>query len=105
MLQPEFTDLDDRDFLCLLPIYSLTEGIRNKELVDAKRTCLVLLEQMPLEETLPVELIKMAGLYGRFEALKGIHFPKDAEDYKAAKRRIVYEELFLLQLRLLLVRT
>jgi ATP-dependent DNA helicase RecG len=104
MIQPEFTNKGDAHFLCLMPVYPLTEGIRNKELVDAKRYCLEVLEQTPLAETLPNAVVNMAKLYGRFEAMRGIHFPKDADDYRASKRRIVYEELFLLQLRLLLIR-
>ncbi len=38
------------------------------------------------------------------QALVGIHMPKDAAEVEAAKRRLVFEELLLLQLKLLLRR-
>lgn len=53
-----------------------------------------------IEETLPESLIKKYKLFHRREALRAMHFPLNQEDVKQARRRFVYEEFLLFQLKM-----
>lgn len=53
-----------------------------------------------IEECLPHEIRESYKLLPVFEALEGVHFPKDAEHVKQARRRFVYEELLMFQLKM-----
>ncbi|MBM4763968.1 ATP-dependent DNA helicase RecG [Bacillus sp. B15-48] len=53
-----------------------------------------------IEELIPVELIERYRLMGRQDALKAIHSPANAEEAKQARRRFVYEEFLLFQLKM-----
>lgn len=53
-----------------------------------------------IEECLPHDIRESYKLLPVFEALEGVHFPKDAEHVKQARRRFVYEELLLFQLKM-----
>jgi ATP-dependent DNA helicase RecG len=53
-----------------------------------------------IEECLPHEIRESYKLLNVFEALEGVHFPKDAEHVKQARRRFVYEELLMFQLKM-----
>jgi ATP-dependent DNA helicase RecG len=54
-----------------------------------------------LEETLPNYLITKYKLYDINNAIKQIHFPDDFQKFNQARRRLVFEELFTMQLALL----
>ncbi|AZN42065.1 ATP-dependent DNA helicase RecG [Paenibacillus albus] len=58
-----------------------------------------------IEEMLPVELMDKHGLMPRKEAVMHIHNPEDIAMGQAARRRLVFEELFLFQLKLQAYRT
>ena len=91
------------------PVYPTTDKLTQKGL-DAKgirriqRTLIDLLTPGALPETLPDYLLSGFRLSQRFEALKNIHFPQTQADLDGAVRRLKFEELFLLQLRLLQVK-
>ncbi|MFC6038293.1 ATP-dependent DNA helicase RecG [Paenisporosarcina macmurdoensis] len=53
-----------------------------------------------LQECLPQDIRESYKLLPVFEALEGVHFPKDAEQVKQARRRFVYEELLMFQLKM-----
>ena len=53
-----------------------------------------------LEETLPTAFVKKYRLLGRQEALRVMHFPDSPEEVKQARRRFVYEEFLLFQLKM-----
>ena len=52
-------------------------------------------------DPIPLELRLRRGLVPRSEALEGIHFPSSAEVRDSSRRRLVYEELLLMQLFLM----
>ncbi len=54
-----------------------------------------------LEETLPDYIINKYNLYDTNKAIKSIHFPESFNDYNLARKRLVFEELFTMQLTLL----
>lgn len=51
-------------------------------------------------EVLPDGLLSRYKLLPRYEALHALHFPSGKEDMKQARRRFVYEEFFLFQLKM-----
>ncbi len=54
-----------------------------------------------LEETMPDYLLKKYNLLDINSAIDNIHFPKDFESYNLARKRLVFEELLVMQLALL----
>lgn len=53
-----------------------------------------------IEENLPPDLLARYRLMPRKEALQAMHFPATASDVKQARRRMVYEEFLLFQLKI-----
>ncbi|MGE7601838.1 ATP-dependent DNA helicase RecG [Peribacillus sp. NPDC097675] len=53
-----------------------------------------------IEENLPPQLLKTYKLMPRKDALRMMHFPSSAADVKQARRRFVYEEFLLFQLKM-----
>ena len=80
----------------LTPIYSLTEGLTNKQfrlfMHEALQT--EVLQTEP--EILPPALLAKRKLLGSTQALRGIHFPAGLAELDAAKARLAYEEFLLL---------
>lgn len=83
----------------ILPIYPLTEGLTNNELIKIINK--VLKEHLiHINEFLPEDLLRKYKLMGIREALYNIHFPKNKDEIKKARERLSYEELLTLQLGL-----
>lgn len=88
------------------PVYPSTDKLTQKGL-DAKglrklmRTLFDHLTPADVPETLPPYLLEAYRLLPRFEALQKLHFPENQQALDAATRRLKFEELFWLQLRLL----
>jgi ATP-dependent DNA helicase RecG len=81
------------------PVYSLKGNLRQPRFRKFMRSALdVTAGQM--EDPLPRDLRNRYQLLTLEEALEGIHFPKDSNHIKQARRRFVYEELLLFQLRI-----
>ncbi len=53
-----------------------------------------------INEILPAELVARYRLMPRYGAIQAIHFPQDFDDGKQARRRLMFEELFLFQLKM-----
>jgi ATP-dependent DNA helicase RecG len=84
----------------IIPIYPLTYELSQNILRQIIENGLKETENN-LEETLPEYLLEEYRLLGINEAIKGIHFPKDFDEYNKARDRLVYEELLVMQLALL----
>jgi ATP-dependent DNA helicase RecG len=81
------------------PMYSLKGSLHQKTFRKFMHQALQ--EVGPdLEECLPGDIRESYKLLPVFEALEGVHFPKDAEHVKQARRRFVYEELLMFQLKM-----
>ncbi len=90
----------------LYPVYSTTEklkfkGFSSKALAKIQKTLLQQLKPHDVVEILPPNLIAELKLMMRFDAIHNIHFPKNNAAQQQAERRLKFEELFLIQLRLL----
>jgi ATP-dependent DNA helicase RecG len=100
MSHPRVTWLDGEDDdppAKLLPLYSLTEGLSQW---DVRRTVATAVERFApaLEEAFSDELLDELGLMPLAEALAAIHAPANADELSRARRRFVFQELFVLQL-------
>jgi len=87
----------------ILPIYSLTSGISADVLRNAIRNALAEFSPSLVEE-LPEELRRKYKLAHVSWAFREIHFPSSEEELEIAKRRLVFEELFVLSLGLMHLR-
>ncbi|RQW75092.1 ATP-dependent DNA helicase RecG [Lysinibacillus composti] len=87
---------DDTDFE---PVYSLKGNIHQNKFRKYIRQALDVMGEETME-TLPLHLLEEYKLLPLTEALEGVHFPKDANHAKQARRRFVYEELLQFQLRI-----
>jgi ATP-dependent DNA helicase RecG len=56
----------------------------------------------PITEVLPEDMIERLGLIGRDEAIHAVHFPEERSDADRARARLVFDELFRLQVALAL---
>jgi len=87
-------------------IYPSTEKLSNKGI--SNRVMTKIMQQLFLEtkgrfaETLPISLMEELKLISKSEALFNIHFPKTPELLSRAKFRLKFEELFYIQLQLIL---
>lgn len=89
----------------LHPVYSLTETLRTRFL-DNKAFAKLMAElirqsQGKIRETLPPSILNNNKFLSKAECMVLIHFPPSSELLDQAKRRLKFEELFYIQLRLL----
>ncbi len=97
ILSPEFElSSQSQCTKCIVPIYPLTSGISQKFLrsaiADAYKNY-----QKYFRDTIPSEILKEHSLCSIEFAIKNIHFPKDTSALEIAKKRLVFEEFFILQ--------
>ena len=98
---PEYEILDSEDDLVhtgrLVPVYPSTQGLSQRVLRSlVKRALDATIDRV--EEFLPPDLLHRTGLIGLANAMRQIHYPDDWDAEKAAKRRLAFDELFLLQM-------
>lgn len=79
----------------ILPVYSTCDNLSQNMLRTMVQQ--VLAETLTVPNLLPQELCTKYDLLTRFEAIKYIHFPQDFSSLAAARKALVFEELFLLQ--------
>lgn len=93
-------DADEPDGLGrMLPVYRLTEGLSQGNLRSIMRGAIG--EFAPrLEEVFPPDYLAEHNLYGIGQALSQLHFPDNANNLAAARRRLVFQELLIMQLAL-----
>ena len=103
MNHPKVTWLDTENSgqqqQCLMPVYKLTDGINQKQM---RKIVSATVEQYSslVTEAFPDELRDSLDLCGISEAIRQIHSPKNQEQVESARARLVYQELFILQLAL-----
>ncbi len=80
----------------VVPVYPLTDGVPADLVREAIIAVLPFASQ--LRDPLPVALRNQYGLVGVKDAIANIHFPPDSDTLSAARRRLVFDEFFYLQL-------
>jgi len=93
----------------LEPVYPSTEKLKARSLNGRQigkltYTLFSQLQAKDIVENLPPEIADRHQLMPRYEAYKSIHFPETIEAYQLAVKRLKFEELFIAQIRLNLVR-
>ncbi|MCL2092565.1 MAG: ATP-dependent DNA helicase RecG [Treponema sp.] len=80
----------------ILPLYPLTAGLNQTQLRRLMQRALGEYAS-PLENELPLYIREKMGLLPKSQAIRAIHFPESEEELQSAKRSLIYEELFYLE--------
>lgn len=94
MEQPAMYQFDEYRKLVnvMQPIYSLTAGLSNKTVTKLVKGLLD--DKIQFEDFIPEQIRKEYELPEFVTAVKKIHFPNNFEEYKKARRRLVFNEFF-----------
>lgn len=96
---PEIREENDNS---MHPIYNLGAGITSKQIEKLVKTALL---SADLSVDVLPESVKKANKIADFkDSVYNMHFPKSPEALEIAKRRFVFEELFLLRISLMLMK-
>ena len=102
MTSPEFSELKKAD--AITPVYHLTEGLNNRMVIKAARQALSQLPEV-MNDPIPYEILKRYDLCTLSYALNHIHFPADLKTLERARKRLVFEELLVLNLGMRLLKS
>ena len=106
VVHPDIDPADgfEQDGLGLQPYYSTTEKSKKSSLTSRaiEKLTKSLVEKIgyQLPETLPDFITGKLHLMSRSDALRIIHYPKDAKELEKARLRLKFEELFYVQLNI-----
>lgn len=94
----------------LEPVYSSTEklkarGLGGRQIGKLTQLLLTMVRERDVIENLPLSVINNLKLVNKYQAYQQIHFPQSPADYEAAVKRLKFEELFIAQLRMNLLRS
>ncbi|HAM88410.1 MAG: ATP-dependent DNA helicase RecG [Candidatus Falkowbacteria bacterium GW2011_GWC2_38_22] len=85
----------------IIPNYHLTANITQKQL---RFLISQVIKQSAISEWLPKQILESQKLLPLAEALKKIHFPQNLNDIEIAKKRLAFDELFIIQLQSQLIK-
>ena len=93
----------------LEPVYPSTEklkarGLGGRQIGKLTSALMPLLSENDIPENLPEEILQSLKLLKRFKAYTQIHFPATTDQYNDAVNRLKFEELFVAQLRMNMLR-
>ena len=99
--------VDGKPFL--EPVYPSTEklkarGLNGRQLAKLTANLFAQIQPADIPENIPEYILAPQELIGRAQAFRQIHFPASPEDYRKAIDRMKFEEFFIAQIRLNLVR-
>ena len=83
----------------ILPVYTLNEHISNINFIKIVRKILPCINHYP--DILDIDQLKSLSLFSLKDSLINIHFPRSQSSLNEAKRRLLFDELLLLQLKFL----
>ena len=99
------SSFENRQGAGLQPVYRTTEKLTNRGMSSAgiAKAIRGMLAETDFfsPECLPADLLRELQFPGRTEALRWVHAPKNAEQAERGRKRLKFEELLLLQLKLL----
>lgn len=103
ILSGDFEESNNLNLARIVPVYQVVEGLSVKTL---RRAIYNALEQFKdkIKNVIPEQIINKNNLLDRYNALQHVHFPTNEETLEHARYTIVFEEFFLLQLKLALLR-
>nr|WP_302598190.1 ATP-dependent DNA helicase RecG [uncultured Cellulosilyticum sp.] len=83
----------------ITPIYAATQKLSQKVIRSLILQSLEAVEE-EIVDPIPENIRRQYDLVSKAEAIHQIHFPSNSESFFAARKRLVFEELFMLQLSL-----
>ena len=86
----------------IVPIYALVDGVSQFVVRSSVRNWFAANHELP--EILPAEVREAHQYMTRYDAFKMMHFPESSERYEEARHQLAYEELFVMQSGLALLR-
>lgn len=92
----------ETDLLGILPVYAATGQLSQKFFRSIFQT--LFQGQPQIKEILPETICRRYRLLERGEAYRQVHFPESPEALQSARERLIFEELYLIQCGLLLLR-
>lgn len=108
--KPSYSIMDDEalapsnlNLARIVPIYPLSENLSIKTLRKAINNVLEMYAN-EIETVLPEYLLKKYNIMEKREALRQIHFPDNKEKLDIARFSLVFEEFFIIQLKLAVLR-
>ena len=101
MNSPDFVETDGTGGI--RPIYPQTAGMNSRAIEKLIKTAFEYGERMP--DPIPPEIRNSYCLMEINDALRNVHFPQNEDMLSEARRRLIFEELFLLELGLLRMKT
>ncbi len=108
IINPVFEKVDNNQLkksLRIVPIYSTTKNLGQNILRAIMQEALRSLENVQVEDLLPSFIKERYSLADIMFSFKQIHFPESVLNKEKARYRLVFEELFMLQLGLLLYKS
>lgn len=93
-----------RDDLFYIPVYNLTAGLSSKIVGNVVKNAIAKYRENNFQDPIPDNIRKYFGLCHEQFALSAIHFPVNENDISIARKRFIFEELFLLQCGMLSLR-
>jgi ATP-dependent DNA helicase RecG len=103
LAHPDYELLDDGDDAAraaveyaaqIIPVYPAAKEITSWQIARSVR---IVLDVLDVEDPVPRAIRERHGLCGLADALRGIHRPIDEADLRRARRRLKWDEAFLLQ--------
>lgn len=86
----------------IMPVYGATEKLNQKFFRKIIKELFA--RELEVEEIIAEPIKAKYNLLNRFEALKNIHFPENFTELKIARARLAFEELYMIQCGLLLLK-
>lgn len=105
MLTGQEVDMQSR----IQPVYHTSEKMKTRYL-DSKgvfglvKNLFEKINALNIPENLPKSIIEKYQLLPKYDALKNIHLPENEEKLAAAQRRLKFEELFVIQMRMMKIK-
>lgn len=104
IVNPTFEAYNEDETAGIKPVYhltaGLTQGVIRRLVTDALAIC-----NTEFEDPLPFDIRKKLKLCSVNYAYEKIHHPNNSEEFEIARYRLVFEELFLIQAGLKLVKS
>jgi len=103
MKSPDIDRLDAEDSLItgrVVPIHPAAGGLSSRQMRTSVHNALM--RSRPVVDVVPGDILARLGLIGRDRALGDIHFPAGTDAVGPARRRLVFDELFRLEIALAL---
>lgn len=86
-----------------VPVYHGTEGLPASRQASCVQAALTYVEE--LQDPLPPELLTRYRMPTKAQAVRAVHAPRNQADLAAGRRRLIFEELYLLQIGIFLLRS